>query len=407
MGLRGRFGTNAMAAVLMAILLATAAPALAAAPPPAGEADLSAVQALVRGRHFDRALAMTEAILTDHPRDDEVRLQRARLLFWRGRNDEAVTEATAVWERNHFDTGAILLLAQVQLVRRDFDQAVRWYREAQLRGEADPMIVQRLVWLYLQLGDPAAARRQIRPGVTIPEELDAMLAKAERPWLVEGLYGITLWGTQIWHRGQASAVYQFNPSLALLGGLVAEDRTLSTAYGLLSELYFQRAPFGGTVHLGVHPVTGDFLPVFDAWLDVRAFITDHFLLGAWLRYAQYTQGVISVGPQATIIAGRLSLTPGLLFVFQTTGQMGYTAFAKARWQHSVRQAWFMWAYLGQDGAFSARALTSLDESLFSLVVGTDQWFSNRWGIRVLATMIQPLSTGVTAWDLVVSLRGRL
>lgn len=375
------------------------------------------IRSLVMQHQFERALAVADAILARYPNDLEVQMQRARLLFWLERNEQAEAAAVAVYRADEQNHEALRLVAQIREKRGDEAGAIRAYREAQLRGDGDIRIAWRLIALYLAIGKPELARDQVRPGMELPDELERQLVLTERPWLVQGLLGLSFYQGDVWQRAQLSLGYSWSRSLSLVGGGYVEQRTVGTAtstgYAGWAQLFFEVSRLSGDVRLFVAPETGGFLPSIDGWATA-AWNFGKFGIGLWGRYANFEISPLwSIGPFVPIFLGRLTLKPGYLLVGRgagpqgAVGQIGHTLFLRSRFDFDVSRAVFAWLFWGQEVVFTNRTLSAPDESAVSLVVGYDHWFSHRFGVRVMGTALQQLTLGSRWYDVALMLRVRL
>ncbi|MCB9738871.1 MAG: tetratricopeptide repeat protein [Deltaproteobacteria bacterium] len=387
------------------------------------------IRSLVMQNQFERALAVADAILARYPKDLEVQMQRARLLFWLGREKEAEEAAVAVYRADRHNHEALRLVGEIREKREDKPGAIRAYREAQLRGDGDIRIAWRLISLYLAIGKPELARDQIRPGMEVPDELQRQLVMSDRPWLVQGLLGLSLYRGDVWRRAQLSLGYSWSPQLSLVAGVYGEQRNITsttdlggvtstttrtdTGMGAWAQLFFQVSKLSGDVRLFVAPETGGFLPPIDGWASA-AWNFGRFGIGLWGRYANFEVAPLwSIGPYVPIYLGRLTLKPGYLLVGRPGTlagggtQLGHTLFLRSRFDFDVSRALFAWLYWGQEVVFTNRTLSAPDESSVSLVLGYDHWFAHRFGVRVMATALQQLTLPDRWYDIAVMLRVRL
>ena len=137
-------------------------------------------------------------------------------------------------------------------------------------------------------------------------------------------------------------------------------------------------------------------------------------IGLWARYANYeVSPLYTLGPYVPVTLGRLTLKPGYLVVVRgptvagDLGQVGHTFFLRSRWQHTSKTALFAWLFYGQEVVFNNRTVYGPDESGPSLVLGWDQWFSTRLGLRVIGTAYHQTEIGATMWDMSLAVRVRL
>lgn len=377
-------------------------------------ANAVSIRGLIIAKRLDDALKVADIVLTTHPNDVEVGMQRARLLFWRGQLGEAEKQAVHVYRNDRFNREALRLVGEIRSERGDLKGAVRAYREAQLRGDADIVLVFRLIHLYLELDRPDLALAQLRPGMQLPDELARMLAAHLYPWTAQVLGGVTLYGDDVWRRAGASLGYRWSPMLTVLGGAQAEQRTGDrVGFQTFAQIFVTAGRFAGDLRFAWSPQTGDFLPPIDTWLS-GAFSFDKFALGLWGRYANFEiSPLYSVGPFAVLYFGNWELKPGYLLVWRGEtprgggGQVGHTVFLKSRWDYDANSAFLFWAYYGEEAVFNERTVRIPDESGLSLVVGWEKWLTARWGVRLMGTWTTPFNLADNFWDLVVAVRVRL
>ncbi len=387
------------------------------------------IRNLILQQKLELALQVADLALQRYPNDTEVRMQRARLLFWLKRPAEAEAEAVAVYQADSRNTEALRLVAQIRESRNDAAGAIRAWREAQLRGDGDVRIAARLIALYIEIDRPDLARGQIRPGMEVADELEYSMTLKERPWLAQGLLGLSLYRGDLWQRAELTGGYRWSRQLTLTAGVYGEQRNTtintggaagttvtSTAYGAYAWLFFEVLKLSGDVRLFIAPQTGGYLPPVDVWAE-GAWNFGKFGLGLWARVATYEIASLwSIGPYLPIFLGRLTVTPGYLFVgrgkgpaadIADIGQVGHTFYLRTRFDFDLRDAVYAWAYVGQEVVFTNRTLSAPDESSVSLVLGWDHWFNHRFGIRLMGTALQQLKLGDRWYDLAFVARARL
>ncbi len=378
-------------------------------------ANAVTVRSLIVQKRLPEALRMADAVLRRYPNDMEVALQRARLLFWLGKPKRAEKAAVALYRRDNRNFGALRLVGDIRQQRGDKRGAIRAYREAQLRGDPDVALALRLISLYLAIGEPELALAQLRPGMDLPDEMAFQLGRARHPWLLQAWGGLTHFNGQTWRRVAADATYTWSSRLSLYGGLSLEDRGPDRLGVQASAwLFFTGDKVVGDVRLAWSPLTGGYLPPIDIWGEAAYRFHKRFSVGLWARYANYeVSPLYTIGPYVPIYLGKLTLKPGYLLVVRgptvagDLGQVGHTFFFRSRWEQSIRTAFFAWFYYGQEAVFNNRSVYGPDESGPSLVVGWDQWFGDRWGIRLMGTVYRQLEVGATMFDVLAALRLRL
>ncbi|HAN31406.1 MAG TPA: hypothetical protein DCQ06_07395 [Myxococcales bacterium] len=378
-------------------------------------ANAITVRTLITENRLKAALAMAEVVLKRYPDDEEVALQRARLLFWTGAPKKAEHSAVAIYRKNDRSFGALRLVGDIRQERGDVRGAIRAYREAQLRGDPDVRLAIRLIDMYLTIGDSALALAQVRPGMKLPDDLELRLANARHPWRAEVWAGMTSFNGQLWRRTLASATYTWSSRLALFAGFSAEDRGVGRLGTQASIwLFFDTGDVQGDIRAAWAPSTGGYLPPIDVWAEAAVRINANVAVGLWARYANYeVSPLYTIGPYVPLSFGKLSVRPGYLVVVRgptiagDLGQVGHTFFVRNRWQQSARTAFFAWLYYGQEVVFNNRSVYGPDESGPSVVLGWDQWFSTRFGLRLIGTAYHQTDLGATMWDLNVALRVRL
>ena len=374
------------------------------------------VRSLVARKKLLKALAVAEMVLRREPRNTEVGMQRARVLYWLKRMKEAEAQATAVYKMDRYNTDALRLVGDIRLQRGDKRGAIRAYREAILRGDPEYDLRLRLIDLYVVIDRPDLAQTLLRPGMDLPDELGWRLAKALYRWqaqaFIAGAAFMGPGGTSYWQRAQLAASYTWNTHITMMGGVYGERRAANRAAGqVFGQLFFNYGRLSGDARLALSPIPSDFLPSIDGWLE-GAYNFGKFALGGWARYASFPVAPqLSLGPYAQLMLGRLSLKAGYLLVIRgdfNDPQLDSTIFARARWQFTVQSAVFAWLYYGQESVFTQRRrLLAPDESAVALVLGADRWLNMRWGLRGMVTMVQYLEGSAPFFiELLIAARAR-
>lgn len=382
-----------------------------------GIADLPAnavsIRILIQKQRLKEALKVADAVLVRYPKDYEVAMQRARLLFWLGKKAAAEKQAVAVYRADRFNADSLRLVGEIRAERGDVPGAVRAYREAQLRGDADVVLVYRLITLYMQLRRPDLALAQLRPGMKLPEHLQRKLAEYQYPVSLQLLGGMTFYQDQQWERLQASLAYRWSPMFAVVGGMHGERRGADRiGYQTFAQLFFDADAFSGDLRFAWAPEPSDFLPPLDIWLEGSVSLSK-FAIGLWARYANYPVAPLySLGPYLTFYFGNWEVRPGYLLIWRgftrrgATGQIGHTVFLRTRWDYNPTAAFLLWGYWGQEAVFGGRTLLLPDESGLSAVIGWEKWFTPRWGVRALGTWTSIFTLNDDLWDVVLAARAR-
>lgn len=362
-------------------------------------ANAVTIRSLISRKKLRKALKVTDMVLKRRPRNTEVGMQRARILYWLKRTEQSERQATAVYRIDRYNTQALRLVGDIRLQRGDTRGAIRAYREAVLRGDAEYDLRLRLIDLYIGIDRADLAESLLRPGMLLPDELAWRLARALYKWEVLAFAAGTAFMapgvTHLWQRAQASMAYAWNKEVTLMLGVNGERRGVDrTGSQVIGQLFFNRGRLSGDMRLALSPLPSDFLPAVDGWAEA-IYDFGRFGLGGWIRYASYPIAQqISLGPYAQVVLGRVTIKPGYLLVIRgelDDPQFDSTLFLRTRYQHSVHTALFSWLYYGQESVFTARRrLLAPDESALALVAGADHWFGMRWGLRGMVTAVQYL-----------------
>jgi tetratricopeptide (TPR) repeat protein len=116
------------------------------------------VQDEVKTQHLDSALAIVDQRLADAPQDFEAHGWRGRLLAWKGRWSEAVTEYQLVLKDFPDDTDILTGLADVLLWQKNYPEALQVLDRARTISPSDPEILTRRARVLALLGRPREAR---------------------------------------------------------------------------------------------------------------------------------------------------------------------------------------------------------------------------------------------------------
>lgn len=386
-----------------------ATPTHAEAPPAAGDPSLRTL--IVQGRHAE-ALARLDVLLARSPHDDELRLQRARLLYWLGRLPVAEREVAAVRERHPQDIDATELHAQVLLASGDPRGALTLYRELERLGDTRPETHQRVIDLLVELEELRPAREALAYGGTLSDEQELRVAGVEHPWTAGASTALVLHQGQLWPRYDAIGAYRFSRQFSLLAGVYGEERLASRAFGAKAEGYFGLGPLSAMLAIGGSP-SGTFLPKLDTRADFTWQFVPWFAAGAYTRFARY-DGVdtVSAGPDLSFTLRSWTVTPGYLAVIATPhfgagSTIEHTGYLKLRWQATARTAGLLWTYVGQDSTYVERFGPETATGV-SALIGVDHWFTGRWGTRISLSRSQPTSSEAFPYtELSIGVRGRL
>ncbi|MBM4344189.1 MAG: tetratricopeptide repeat protein [Deltaproteobacteria bacterium] len=373
------------------------------------------VRELVRAGRIDDALRLVDQQLALHPGDDELRVQRARLLYWKGQWATALQEAETVLQRHPADIEVLELVAQVRLALGDVAKALECYMGMQAVGDNRPEIHQRVLDLLLVLKDLPGLEAALLRGGRLTDEQELARARIAHPWSVDGGLGATLYNGNVWPRLDLGVGRRVHKQATLVGGVQVEQRTQGAyarvAWAPRAELYASAGRFSAMVHASGSPSRA-FLPLVDARADVAVAINDSVGLGLWVRYAVYAPldatpvSSLTLGPNLPIHIGRLTLTPGYVAVLLWPGAVAQSAMIKLRFEATARTAWFTWFYAGDDPNFIDRQSARPARGLTALV-GVEHWFSGRVGMRLSATRIQPFGNFNPFTEVSLGVRGRL
>jgi hypothetical protein len=408
---------------------AQAAPPPSAGPPaasvdlaspvsPAGTAvqivspGVSVRELIAAGKH-DEALARLDQDQAAAPGDDEVRLQRARLLYWKGRHRQALAEAELVLARHPADTECMELIGALRTAQGDLRGAVAMYRSMRDVGDLRPEVQQKIVDLLMVLEDLDAVTEALRQGGKLSDEQQLRWSAAKKPWLWGAATSLTLYRDQQWPRVEALGGHRFGKQLTLTGSAQLERRTPGGvdqwAWSGLLGAYLNAGRLDIAAFVGGSPSQA-FLPSLDARLDAAFALTQRLGLGLWVRWARYTPSgaphasPLTIAPNLPMSFGRWSVAPGWMFLLLDSG-WAHTASLKLRFDADPRTAVLIWAYLGQDPNFIDR-LTSQPAAGVTALLGVDRWVTSQLGVRLSASRIQPIGDFPSFTEFSLSLRGR-
>lgn len=382
----------------------------AAAPAPA-----ESVRDLIAAGKLEQALARVEAQLAADPDNDEIRLQHARMLYWKGQYRQALVEAEQVLGRHPADSECMELVAAVRLAQGDVRGAVTMLQAMQDVGDMRPEIQQRIINLLMAIEDLPAVTVALRRGGSLNEEQQLKYAAASHPWLWGAATGLTLYRDQKWPRFEGLVGHRFGKHLTVTGSANAERRDPGGvgqwAWSGLFGAYLNAGALDLAAFVGGSPSQA-FLPAVDVRLDGSFSLSRLIGLGLWLRWARYApnggpeSSPLTVAPNLVVSTGRWTFNPGWLLLYLDTSGWAHTASFKVRYDSDPRTAWLLWLYAGQDPNFVDR-LTAQPTSGITALVGVDRWLTNQLGMRLSGSRIQPLGNYPAFTEIALSLRGRL
>lgn len=386
-----------------AVAPAVAATLTAPAPPPG-----PSIKGLIRDNKFPEALAAVEAEIKLSPEDDDLRMQRARLLYWLQRFAEAEREVQGVLQRRPNDLEAQELLAQVRLAQDDVRGALTLYEGLQNQGDGRAEIQQRIIDLRLVLDDVAGVERALALGGTLTDEQALLLARIRYPWSVDVGTSLTYLTGVLHARFDGAIGYRFSRRWTFLAGATVDQRVGARDIGGKAELYANFGRLSAMVHVASAPFR-ILLPGLDLRFDGGYQLTPHIAPALYLRYAGYRDtDVYTVGPNVAFSFAPFTIQPGVLFVWVNEQLLAQrfeqTLFLKLGWQTSARTALFLWTYLGQDATLLER--TGKSGRGVTLVAGVDHWFTGRWGTRFSGSASQPIDQGDPHYEASLLLRAR-
>lgn len=394
-----------------------------ASPPGAAEnADSSpaaapseTVRDLIAAGKLDQALAKLTAQLAAEPDNDEIRLQHARMLYWKGEYRRALEEATQVLMRHPADAECMELVSSLRLALGDVRGALAMLQAMQDVGDMRPAIQQRIVDLLMVLEDLHGVTIALRGGGKLTDEQQLQFAAAQHPWLWGAGTALTLYRDQKWPRFEGMAGHRFGKHLTLTGSAHLERRDPGGlgqwAWSGMLGAYLNTGALDIAAFVGGSPSEA-FLPGVDVRLDGSYALSNKLGLGLWARWARYApQGApqsspLTLAPNVVLTSGRWTFNPGWLLLYLDASGWAHTASLKIRFDNDPRTAWLLWLYAGQDPNFVDR-LTAQPTSGVTALVGVDRWVTNQLALRLSASRIQPLGDYPSFSEFALSLRGRL
>jgi len=373
------------------------------------ERPVASVRVAIREGRFETALASVDALLTRVPHDDELRLTRARLLYWLGRNFEAERELGPLRTRHPGDRDMLELDGQIQLAQDHLERALQLLRALEEAGDTRPTTHQRVIDLQLQLDKDEDVVEALRLGGTLTEEQGLRLAQIQHPVYVDAIGMTTLHAGATWERFEVTGGYRLSPRLTLLAGGIYEQRPVESAYAGKFEAYANKGPFAGMLYFAASP-SSTFLATYDVRGEVGVSLARSFGLNVYGRYAHYTLvDLTMVGPNFSVTNGAWMLTPGYLASIARPGNpVNHTGFFKIRWQPTAPSALLLWTYVGQDPAFTERFRVGMNAAIgLTVLFGVDHWWNGQFGTRVSISHTQPFANTDPYTEFALVLRGRL
>lgn len=380
---------------------------------------------LIQQGKFSEALAEVDALLEKSPNDDELQVQRARLLYWLERRDAARATLTPVQARHPADAEIRELDAQMLLADGDVPGALAQYRALEIAGDGRPEIHQRIIDLALQLEEHEAVAQSLRWGGKLTEEQSMAYTRLAHPWFVDLAGSTTLHSGSAWWRLDGHLGRRLNKRFSVLLGGIYEQRAgadgeTERAGAAKGELFFGFGPLDGMLHLEGSP-NKTILAQYDGRLDLALSLVKAFSLGLYGRYAHFATSATSqtlpttawtLAPNVIFYVKDWTIQPGYMLIHldpSVTTQTNYfhTGFVKARWEPTPRWMAFAWLYLGTDPTFVERYGIQTPTGT-SLVLGGERWWTPRWGTRLSASRVQPFDSKNDAYtEFTLVLRGRL
>lgn len=369
------------------------------------------VRDLIAAGRLQEALDRLDQQLKVNPADDEMRVQRARILYWKGRHADALLEAESVLLRHPADLEVLELCAQIHLAMGDLNKSLEYYMGLQAVGDNRPEIQQRVLAILLELEDVTGLDAALARGGSLDDEQQIHLAQIAHPWTADVVAGSTWHDLQLWARLDSSLGRRLSRNSTLVGGALVEQRPFGTAFSPKLEFYGKQGRFSGMAHVSGSP-SRSFLPAFDARADASLALNEHVSAGLWLRFATYMPAdatavsSLTIGPNLPISSGKFTITLGYVAVILFPGDVAHSAMLKLRYQHNPFIALFTWLYAGDDPNFIDRQSSKPAKGITALV-GLEHWFTPRFGMRLSATRIQPFGAFEPFTEVAFGLRGRL
>ncbi len=388
------------------------------------DVKFDSIARLVQAGKFSEALAEVDALLEKSPNDDELQVQRARLLYWLDRRESARAALAPVQERHPEDPEIRELDAQLKLADGDVAGALAQYRALEIAGDGRPELHQRIIDLALELDEDVVVTKSLRFGGHLSDEQEMAYTRLIHPWFSDVAGTWTLHSAVSWWRADAHLGRRLSKRWSVLVGGIFEQRysgaDMQRAEALKGELYFGFWRIDGMLHVE-SSLNKTFLPDFDGRLDLALSIVKQFSLGLYGRYADYqTLPTSQVRPsQAWTLAPNVifyvkdwTLQPGYMAMHiqgnQTTSEsLFHTGFFKARWEPDPRWMAFAWVFVGTDPTFIERYGINTPLGI-SGVLGGEHWWTPRWGTRLSASRVQPFDAKNDPFtEVTLVLRGRL
>ena len=237
---------------------------------------------LIQASKFSEALAEVDALLEKSPNDDELKVQRARLLYWLDRRQASREYLAPVQARHPEDAEIRELDAQLKLADGDIVGALAQYRALEIAGDGRPELHQRIIDLSLELDEGAAVTKSLKFGGHLSDEQEMAYTRMVHPWFVDVAGASTLHSGSAWWRADAHLGRRINKRWSALLGAIYEQRysgvDLERAEAVKGELYFGFSRIDGMLHLESSPNKA-FLPIFDGRLDLGFSIIKELSVG--------------------------------------------------------------------------------------------------------------------------------
>lgn len=106
-----------------------------------------------RWRQFDEAMACYEKAAEEQIDDISGLLAVAEMLVKLDRSEEAMRRLINKLPRHEHNAPLRASIARIHMMHRDYDQAVKWYRQAQLLAPEDPLLTEQLALAELAAGN--------------------------------------------------------------------------------------------------------------------------------------------------------------------------------------------------------------------------------------------------------------
>ncbi len=114
-----------------------------------------------RWRQYDRALECYEKAAAEQIDDLSGLMAASEMLVKLDRSEEALSKLSGVLRHNEHNSALRASIARIHMMHRRYDQAVKWYRQAQLLSPDDPLIGEQLGLAELAAGNHLEATYQL------------------------------------------------------------------------------------------------------------------------------------------------------------------------------------------------------------------------------------------------------